>query len=47
MQTEPQWDLNRSILLLMKGSLEGAGGFGSPSRLCPEVTVDLCRELGM
>jgi len=26
MQTEPRWDLNRCILLLMKGSLDGARG---------------------
>lgn len=47
MQTEPQWELNSCILLLMKGSLEGARGSQVPPWLCPEVTVGLRRELRM
>lgn len=30
MQTKPQWELNSCILLLMKGSLEGARGSQVP-----------------
>ena len=46
MQTEPRWDLNRCTVV-NEGQFRTSQGFTSLLWLCPEVAVDLYRELGM